>query len=117
MFLFKTKPRRYGMGKKEENTSFTCAVCQRYVKPQQNGSYRNHCPFCLSSVHVDSITPGDRKSSCHGIMKAYMKKYSTKKGWQIIHKCMKCQTEKTNKIAEVDPQSDSWEEIVRLTDC
>ena len=104
------------MGKKEENTSFTCIVCKKHVKPLQNGSYRNHCPFCLSSVHVDNIVPGDRESSCHGVMKAYKIKYNTKKGWQIVHKCMKCQSEKTNKIAEGDSQSDDWREIVRLTD-
>ncbi|MBA3237248.1 MAG: RNHCP domain-containing protein [Parachlamydiaceae bacterium] len=23
--------------------------------PLRNGSYRNHCPFCLSSLHVDDI--------------------------------------------------------------
>lgn len=103
------------MGKKEENTNFICVVCHEHVMPLMNGTYRNHCPFCLSSLHVDEQTPGDRKSTCHGIMKAFRVKFSGKKGWQIVHKCMKCGTEKVNKIAEGDVQSDDWTMIVALS--
>ena len=43
--------------------SFTCKVCDRLCTPQNAGSdHRNHCPNCLSSLHVD-IEPGDRPSS------------------------------------------------------
>lgn len=48
--------------------SFTCRVCGRLVTPQSAGTdHRNHCPNCLSSLHVD-IEPGDRASDCGGIM-------------------------------------------------
>ena len=48
--------------------SFTCKVCGRLCTPQGAGSdHRNHCPNCLSSLHVD-IEPGDRASDCGGIM-------------------------------------------------
>jgi DNA-directed RNA polymerase subunit RPC12/RpoP len=103
------------MGKKEENTDFECMVCQKQVMKLQNGSYRNHCPFCLSSLHVDEKVPGDRKSACLGIMIGDQLKFSGKKGWQIVHKCKKCGTEKVNKIAEGDNQSDDWAEVVKLT--
>ena len=44
--------------------SFTCRVCGRLVTPQSAGTdHRNHCPNCLSSLHVD-IEPGDRASDC-----------------------------------------------------
>ena len=34
--------------------SFTCRVCGRLVVPEAAGSgHRNHCPNCLSSLHVD----------------------------------------------------------------
>ena len=34
--------------------SFTCRVCGRPVVPAGAGSdHRNHCPNCLSSLHVD----------------------------------------------------------------
>lgn len=103
------------MGKKEENTDFECAVCKKYVIRLQNGTYRNHCPFCLGSLHVDSVIPGDRKSSCQGVMLALRMIRHGKKGWQIVHKCTKCGLEKVNKIAEGDPQSDDWAKIVLLS--
>ncbi len=44
--------------------SFTCRVCGRLCPPQNAGSdHRNHCPNCLSSLHVDS-EPGDRAADC-----------------------------------------------------
>ena len=50
------------------NETFVCKVCGRTVVPQGAGSdHRNHCPNCLSSLHVD-IEPGDRASDCGGIM-------------------------------------------------
>ena len=37
--------------------SFTCKVCGRPVVPAGAGSdHRNHCPNCLSSLHVDDET-------------------------------------------------------------
>ena len=36
------------------NEAFVCKVCGRTVVPQGAGSeHRNHCPNCLSSLHVD----------------------------------------------------------------
>ncbi len=50
------------------NDSFTCKVCGRPVVSAGSGSnHRNHCPNCLSSLHLD-IEPGDRESDCGGIM-------------------------------------------------
>lgn len=35
--------------------SFTCKVCGRLVTPDGAGSgHRNHCPNCLSSLHLDN---------------------------------------------------------------
>lgn len=101
------------MARKEENSSFICALCGETVMPLENGSYRNHCPFCLSSLHMDNA-PGDRTSNCNGIMRAEKLLYNTKKGWQIIHRCQKCGIEKVNKIAENSIQSDDWEKIIAL---
>ena len=48
------------------NDTFTCKVCGRLCTPQEAGSdHRNHCPNCLSSLHVD-IEPGDRLRRHHG---------------------------------------------------
>lgn len=52
------------------NETFTCKVCGWICSPQGAGTdHRNHCPNCLSSLHVDD-EPGDRASDCGGIMDA-----------------------------------------------
>ena len=102
------------MGKKEENKPFICAICKRQVKAIEKGSYRNHCPFCLGSIHIDN-QPGDRKSTCRGLMLACRLKYNSKKGWQIIHRCQKCGIEKVNKIVENSSQPDEWEKLIKLS--
>ncbi len=45
--------------------NFVCEVCDY---PVEGDGYRNHCPQCLTSKHVD-INPGDRDAECKGLMK------------------------------------------------
>lgn len=53
--------------------SFTCKTCGTFIVPEGAGSqHRNHCPKCLSSIHVDN-EPGDRASVCKGIMSIAVK--------------------------------------------
>lgn len=48
------------------NDTFSCRVCDRLVFPTPTGGdHRNHCPNCLSSLHVDQ-EPGDRAADCGG---------------------------------------------------
>lgn len=101
------------MSRKKENTSFKCLNCGKIVEPLTNGSYRNHCPFCLYSLHVDN-KPGDRLSECKSLMKPVGLIYKSKKGWQIVHKCVKCGHEQVNKIADDTIQPDSYEELAGL---
>ena len=83
------------------NESFVCRVCKKEV-PKSTKSYRNHCPFCLSSLHVD-IFPGDRLEKCHGVMIA--KALEQKNGkWIIVHECQTCGKKQKNKAAEDDSQ-------------
>jgi len=44
------------------NDAFVCAVCGFQVPPVTEGGYRNHCPRCLHSLHVDE-SPGDRAAT------------------------------------------------------
>ena len=81
--------------------------------PLTNGSYRNHCPFCLSSLHVDSRVPGDRDSNCHGVMHAVDVR-RTKKGWQIVHRCSRCGVLKANRAALDTDQPDAIDLLARL---
>ena len=89
------------MSRKTENTGFTCAHCGADVPPLTNGSYRNHCPGCLYSLHVDDV-PGDRASGCFGLMKPVGFHNHSKKGWQIVHQCQKCEMRKVNRAAPDD---------------
>ena len=53
------------------NESFTCQSCHKRVSEHPTGSARNHCPYCLCSLHVDRDFPWDRASQCRGIMDPY----------------------------------------------
>lgn len=82
--------------------SFTCKVCGSLVVPEGAGSrHRNHCPKCLSSVHVDN-DPGDRASLCQGIMEPVSVWVRKGGEWAIIHRCRMCGTLSSNRIAADD---------------
>ena len=81
---------------------FVCENCNAVVQPLEKGSYRNHCPFCLYSKHVDNDGPGDRASLCQGMMRPDHLDQSGKKGWVIIHICEKCGKQSPNKAAPDD---------------
>lgn len=50
----------------KNDSGFVCAHCGKKVEPLGYTS-RNHCPFCLWSLHVDE-NPGDRACECGGEM-------------------------------------------------
>lgn len=96
------------------NEGFTCAACGGNVEPLRNGSYRNHCPFCLVSLHVDD-NPGDRAADCGGLMDAVAVELHARKGIMLVHRCRRCGAVKRNKAATDDPvQPDDEERIYRL---
>ena len=84
------------------NDSFTCKVCGRLCTPQNAGSdHRNHCPNCLSSLHVD-LEPGDRASDCGGIMDPVAVWVRKGGEWAIIHRCRRCGALSSNRVAADD---------------
>ena len=97
----------------DENAGFTCAHCGARVLPLSNGSYRNHCPFCLWSVHVDDARPGDRLSECFGLMRPE-ELVSKRKGWQIVHRCTRCGKRQPNKVADATVQPDDLDVILEM---
>jgi DNA-directed RNA polymerase subunit RPC12/RpoP len=81
---------------------FTCKVCGRPVVPESAASeHRNHCPNCLSSLHVDQ-KPGDRASDCGGIMEPIGVWVRKNREWAIIHRCQRCGHLSSNRIAADD---------------
>lgn len=93
------------MNRHRQNAGFVCAWCGTDVAPLTNGSYRNHCPACLYSKHVDEA-PGDRRSTCHGLMRPVDLVYKRKKGYQLVHECLRCGVVKVNKVAVDTVQPD-----------
>lgn len=101
------------MARKHENTGFECARCRARVLPLSNGSYRNHCPFCLWSLHVDARKPGDRASVCCGLMKpvAVVRKHGV---LQVIHRCTACGKTQPNRIARDTDQPDDFDLVLEM---
>lgn len=82
----------------KNDAGFVCVHCGRQVEPLGVSS-RNHCPFCLWSLHVD-VNPGDRASECGGALEPVGAEPNTKKGgYTIIHRCTKCGAIRRNKAA------------------
>lgn len=82
--------------------SFVCKTCGKTVIPAGAGTmHRNHCPNCLSSLHVDNI-PGDRASNCRGVMEAIAVWVRKDGEWAIIYRCTKCGKLSSNRVAADD---------------
>lgn len=82
--------------------TFICKVCGRLVVSYGAGSvHRNHCPYCLHSIHLDN-EPGDRDADCGGIMEPVSVWVRRSGEWAIIHRCKICGTLSSNRIATDD---------------
>lgn len=84
------------------NESFTCKVCGRLAVPNGAGSdHRNHCPYCLTSMHLD-IEPGDREADCGGAMEPVAVWVRKNGEWAIIRRCKIRGALSSNRIAADD---------------
>ncbi len=95
---------------------FGCVGCGRRVMFSDDigTKHRNHCPYCLSSKHVDEKVSGDRESSCNGVMvpiaitfkKEGLDKYGKEKKGDvmIVHECSLCGEISINRIAADDDE-------------
>jgi len=86
----------------QSDEQFTCSHCGMLILPAQSGTRnRNHCPYCLHSLHAD-LRIGDRKSRCRGTMSPIGIWVQEKGEWSIIHRCNTCGWIRTNRIAPDD---------------
>ena len=84
------------------NDTFTCKVFGRLIVPEGAGSaHRNHCPNCLSSLHVDE-EPGDRAADCGGVMEPIGVWVRKGGEWAVIHRCKRCGKLDSNRTAADD---------------
>lgn len=93
----------------KNDSGFVCVHCGKTVPPLGYSS-RNHCPYCLWSLHVD-INPGDRENDCMGQLRPIRAEPDPKKGFIIYHKCQKCGEIRRNKAAADDNKA----LLIRLT--
>jgi len=93
--------------------SFICKNCGKRVNKEAMGTHhRNHCPFCLWSLHVDREVAGDRDDICHGLMEPIgltfkhegVDKYGQKKQGELmlVHRCQRCGKVSINRVAGDD---------------
>ena len=81
---------------------FVCKSCGKEVHPEGAGTgHRNHCPNCLSSVHLDTV-PGDRDAECGGTMDPIAVWVRKDGEWALVHRCRRCGTLSSNRIAADD---------------
>lgn len=78
--------------------AFTCAACGAAVPPHGR-SARDHCPYCLRSVHVDGDVPGDRASGCGGILDPVAIERANGRT-QLVYRCRRCAAERRCRVAE-----------------
>lgn len=83
-------------------TGFECANCNKFVPYASYGTKnRNHCPFCLYSLHVDRLV-GDRKENCRGLMVPIGVVHKKDGEEVLVHKCEKCGFVRKNRVAGDD---------------
>jgi RNHCP domain len=83
--------------------SFRCRRCRLDVPMAVPGTqYRNHCPNCLWSRHVDDDVPGDRAADCGGLMEPIGVSVRDDSEWALVHRCTACSSVHVNRIAGDD---------------
>ncbi len=90
----------------QRDEAFDCQHCGRGVPPGVS-RVRDHCPFCLRSLHVD-IVPGDRAAGCGGLMDPVSLEVGGRAGMVIRYRCRVCGHEHRNRAAlDVEPPDDA----------
>jgi DNA-directed RNA polymerase subunit RPC12/RpoP len=100
---------------------FVCMSCHNFVSADSlfsNVQNRNHCPYCLSSRHLDLYQAGDRLSACKARMrpvaltlKKTAKKYASAHSGEmmLVHICDDCGKFSVNRIAADDDNAALYE--------
>ncbi len=91
---------------------FTCGHCGRTVPPHGRTA-RDHCPWCLRSLHVDRV-PGDRAAGCGGLLDPIEVVRSGQR-WVMRYRCRVCSVERVNRVLLDGDPPDDWEAVVRLS--
>lgn len=85
------------------NEGFLCEQCGTTVPPAPE-TFRNHCPHCFTSKHVDEV-PGDRAAACGGLMPTVNIEGTTPEHLDLLQQCMRCCKQQRNRTAPDDDTS------------
>lgn len=92
--------------------AFVCVHCGAEVPPL-GVTDRDHCPFCLRSVHVD-VVPGDRAARCGGVLDPIGLELVG--GAPVLHYlCRSCGARHRVKAATRGVEPDRWEQVVAVS--
>ncbi|GAB3736974.1 RNHCP domain-containing protein [Nocardiopsis nanhaiensis] len=85
-----------------QRASFGCVLCGLSVSaPGPGGEPRDHCPSCLSSLHVhDQVEDG--VSDCDGRMTAISVVVPRDGKWRLVHRCVRCDELSESAVATDD---------------
>ncbi|MCE9599522.1 MAG: RNHCP domain-containing protein [Spirochaetia bacterium] len=87
-----------------ESSEFRCKKCKCIIGlPGSGTQQRNHCPQCLSSLHLDT-RPGDRNANCGSTMEA-IAIWVRGEEWVLLHRCLGCGVIHANRIAPDDNET------------
>jgi hypothetical protein len=93
---------RRGARRDGPNT-FRCGNCRLDVSHRAPGTaYRNHCPNCLWSRHLDDNRPGDRAADCGSLMEPIAVTVRGDGEWVLVHRCGGCDVLHLNRTAADD---------------
>lgn len=91
---------------------FRCGACGRQVPPHGRTA-RNHCPWCLCSLHVD-VVPGDRASTCGALMDPVALELVG--GAPVLHhRCRGCGARVRVRVLTDGAVPDDWDTVIRLS--
>jgi len=93
--------------------AFVCVHCGESV-PAHGRTARDHCPFCLRSVHVD-VVPGDRAETCGGLLEPVAAVVRSG-GEEILlsYRCRRCGVTKKNRVMRDGDPPDAMDVVARL---
>lgn len=79
---------------KQRSYGFKCVHCKHIIPMASieiGTDHRDHCPFCLYSLHVDLEKPGDRNSTCCSKMKPIGLTFKNNSSeLMIVYECLGC---------------------------
>ncbi len=83
---------------------FLCVRCGASVPPGGRRP-RDHCPYCLTGLHVDGSVPGDRAATCGGRLVPVA--VEPKEGsLDLLYRCDACGATRRNRVLDDVPVPD-----------